>query len=93
MSLESVPTYLSDFLNINVTVAEVLLSLVVLLTFLLPIMVATRGKTPQIYLFFFFLIETFLLAIGWLDFWIYIMTVSLIALAVAIFGRQMVLGS
>lgn len=93
MSLESIPTWFSDFSEISLEAAQVLLSMVVILAVLIPIMYLSRnnkGNLPTILMFF--LTEAFLVGIGWMPFWILIATVAVMAIAVAYLGTSVVTG-
>ncbi len=91
MSLESIPTYLSDFLDISLEAGQVLLSIVVILAVILPTMYLSKGnRTAEILMFF--LAEAFLVGIGWIPFWILIATVAMMGFAIATLGTKGVLG-
>jgi hypothetical protein len=92
MSLESIPTYLSDALDISLEAAQVILSIVVIFSLLLPVVIVTRGKSAMVYTITIFLTEAFLVGVGWLPFWILIATVAMMALAVATLGVDAVIG-
>jgi len=92
MSLESIPTYLSDALDISLEAAQVILSIVVIFSLLLPVVIVTRGKSTMVYTITIFLAEAFLVGVGWLPFWILIATVAMMALAVATLGVDAVVG-
>jgi len=92
MSLESIPTYFSDYMGISLEAAQAILSIVVILAILLPVMVLTKGQSNTVYILTFFLTEAFLVGIGWLAFWILIATVALMAFAVASLGTKTVTG-
>jgi hypothetical protein len=93
LSLEDIPTYFSDSMGISLETAQVLLSIVVILTVLLPVFFLARGRRGiMIELFLFFLTESFLVGIGWMPFWILIATIACMAMAVALFGTRIVTG-
>lgn len=92
MSLESIPTYFSDFLDITLVAGQTILSIIVIFAVLLPVMYLTRGRSNTIYILTFFLTEAFLVGIGWLSFWILIATVALMAFGVASLGTKTVIG-
>ena len=93
MSLESIPTYFSDFLGITLEAGQVILSIVVILAVLLPTMYLSRGsRSVTIEIVMLFLCEAFLVGIGWMPFWILIATVAAMALAVATLGTKVVTG-
>lgn len=79
-SLESIPTWLSDYLDISLEAAQVILSVIVILAVLLPILLLTRGRGLVIPLAMFFIVEVLLVGIGWLSSWIVIATVCIVAL-------------
>lgn len=93
MSLESVPTYFSDFLNISLEAGQAILSLVVILAALLPAMYLSRGsKSTIVEIVVLFIAEAFLVGIGWLPFWLLIATVAVLAFGVAALGTDAVTG-
>ena len=92
MSLESIPTYFSDFLDISLEAGQAILSIVVILAVLLPTMYLSRNKSIIIEVIMLFLTEAFLVGIGWLPFWLLIATVALMALGVASVGTKAVTG-
>ena len=93
MSLEDVPLAFAETFGINLLSAQVILSITVIFALLLPVMILARGKNVTvIYIFMFFLAECLLVGIGWLNFWILIATVVLMAFGVATLGAGGVLG-
>ena len=91
-SLESVPTWFSDFFDISEGAAEILLSIMVIMAILLPVMYLSRGKSNLPTILIFYLVEVLLVGIGWLNFWILITTLALMAMAVALLGTKVVTG-
>ena len=92
-SLESIPTWFADAMDINLAAAQVILSVAILLAVLLPTMYLSRGsKSTTIELVMFFLVESLLVGIGWLPFWILIATVAVLGLAIASLGTKVVTG-
>lgn len=93
MSLEDVPAVFADAVGINLLSAQVILSITVIFALLLPTMILAKGKNAMtIYLLVFVLTECLLVGLGWLNFWILIMTVVVIALGVAKSGTDLVVG-
>jgi len=93
MSLEDVPADFATFLGINETTAQLLLSLVVIFTLLLPTMYLARGKNAvTIWLIVTFLGECIVLGLGWLPFWILIMTIAIAVLAIALVSSKAIGG-
>ncbi len=93
MSLEDVPDWLADTLGLNLTTAQVLLSVIVILAVLLPTMYLARGtRAITIEIVMLFLTECLLVGIGWLPFWILIATVAVMSIAVALLGTRVVVG-
>lgn len=94
-SLESVPSWFSDFTGINLEAGEVILSIVVILAAVLPTMyLSMQMKHPSNLptIFMFFLTASFLVGIGWLDIWIMIALICLMAMSIAWFGRKIATG-
>ena len=79
-------------MNINLVAGQVILSVAVLMTVLLPIMYLSKGKYNFALFIMFFLIETLLVGIGWLNFWILIATIGVMAIAIAALGTNVILG-
>ena len=93
MSLEDIPTYFSDFMDITLEAAQAILSIVVILAVLLPTMYLSKGKRSVIIeIVMLFLTEAFLVGIGWLPFWLLIATVAVLAMAIASLGTKVVTG-
>ena len=93
MSLESIPTYFSDFMDISLEAGQAILSIVVILAVLLPTMYFSRGnKSSLIEIVMLGLTESLLVGIGWLPFWLLIATVAVLAFGIASLGTQAVTG-
>lgn len=93
MQVTEIPSWLSGVWGITEAVAQVILSIVVIMAVLLPTMYVTRGKNAiTIYVSMFFLCELFLVGVGWLPFWVLILTATLAALAVALIGSKAITG-
>ena len=90
--LESIPTWFSDAMGITLASAQVILSVAIIFTVLLPVMYLSKGKSSIMIIVMFFLTESFLVGIGWLPFWLLIATVALMALAIASLGTKVVTG-
>ena len=92
-SIEDIPELVAVAWGITEASAQVLLSIVVIISVLLPVMYLARGKralTSEIVVIF--LVECLLVGITWLPFWILIATVAVMAIAVAILGTNVVIG-
>lgn len=93
MSLEDIPAYFADFTGINLGSAQIILSVIVLFTLLLPTMYLAQGsRALSIEIVVLFLGECLLVGIGWLPFWILIATIAIMAVAVALLGTKVVVG-
>ena len=93
MSLEDIPQAFADFVGINEGTAQVILSVIVIFTLLLPVMLLSKGKnTTTLTLIMLFLAECLCVGLGWLSFWILIGTVAMMAIAIAALGTGVVLG-
>ena len=89
MGLEDIPSYFADATGINETTAQLILSLIVIFAILLPTMILSRGKNAvTIWLIAVFLGECIVLGLGWLPFWILIMTIAVTVLSIAWFGAK-----
>lgn len=87
-SIEDVPTYLATTWDIPLLAAQAILSTVVLLFVLLPVFLATKGKGALMPVVFFILTEAVLVSIEWLDAWLMILTVLVIAIVFARTGSD-----
>lgn len=93
MSLEDIPSEFADAVGITEGTAQVILSIVVIFTLLLPTMLLARGKNATtIYLIMLLLAECLLVGLGWMPFWILIATVAMMAVAIAMLGTKAVTG-
>ena len=93
MSLEDIPEAFADFFGVNETTAQVILSIMVIFTLLLPTMILAKGKNATLlYLIMVLLAECLLVGLGWLSFWILIATVVMMAMGVAVIGTRAVTG-
>lgn len=94
MQIESIPTWFADFWDISLEAAQALLSIAVILAVIMPIMLLSKGgKSTFIVSVMLFLVEAFLVGIGWLPFWILIATVAIMAVAISLLGTRVVTGS
>ena len=92
-SLEDIPVYFADFLGINLGAAQIILSVIVLFSLLLPVMYLAKGtRALAIELVVLFLGECLLVGMGWMPFWILIATVAVMAIAIALLGTKVVIG-
>jgi hypothetical protein len=91
-SIEDVPQFFADYFEINLIAAQTILSVVVILTVLLPVLLMTRGRGPLIPIILFFLCEAILVSISWLDSWIMVGTIVMAAMGVAFLGSGTVTG-
>ena len=92
MSLEDIPQGFADYFVINLATAQVILSIAMIFTVILPVMYLTKGKALTMYLVMFVLVESLLVGIGWMPFWILIATIAVIALGLAKIGAEGVAG-
>ena len=93
MSLEDIPQDFADYFLINLTTAQLILSIAVIFTILLPVMYLARGRNAvTIWLITTFLGECVVLGLGWLPFWIMIMTIAVTVLAIALAGSKAIGG-
>jgi len=90
MSLEDIPSYFADAVGINVTTAESILSIIIIIAILFPYLVlARKNPSPTISLILVFLGECVILGLGWMPFWIMIMTICATALSIAWLGGKL----
>ena len=90
MSLEDIPSYFADAVGINITTAASILSIIVIIAILFPYLVLAHKKpSTTISLILVFLGECVVLGLGWMPFWIMIMTISVTALSIAWLGGNL----
>ena len=93
MSLEDIPSAFADFVGCNEGVAQIIISIAVIFTILLPTMLLSRGKNAiMIWLIMTLFALVLLVGLGWIPFWILIMTIAMMALAIATLGADTVTG-
>ena len=92
-SLEDVPEAFGNFIGVNETTAQLILSIIIILALLLPSMILARGKNAvTVWLIMVFFGELIVLGLGWLPFWVLIMTISVTALSIALIGSNAIGG-
>jgi len=90
MSLTEIPSYFSDFTGINETTAQLILSIIIIVAILFPYLVLAHKKpSTTISLILVFLGECVVLGLGWMPFWIMIMTICVTALSIAWLGGHL----
>jgi len=93
MQVTEIPELLGDYLGVPTATAQVILSLVVFLMVLLPVMLLSRGKKSiTVELVTIFLAECALVGIGWLPFWVLVMTAIIVALLWSKLGADLIGG-
>lgn len=92
-SIEDIPQWFADYFNLSLEASQVILSIIVILSVLLPTMYLSRGsKSVIVEVVLLFLCEVALVGIGWLPFWVLIATIAVASMAVAYFGTGIVTG-
>jgi len=93
LSLEDIPELVGDFLGINETTAALILSIIVILALLIPTMILARGENAvTVWLIMVFFGQLIVLGLGWLPFWVLIMTIAVTALSIALIGSNAIGG-
>jgi len=93
MSLEDIPTYLSEITGMNETTAQLILSIFIVFLLLLPYIILTRGNpNPIVSLMLVFIGLSIALGLGWAPFWIMIMMIVVLVAGVAMLGTKGVTG-
>lgn len=91
--MEDWPEAVATFFDINITSAQLMLSLAIIMFVVLPPMILSKGKNAvTIWVIFTFLGECIALALGWLPLWIMIMTIAVTSLAGAVQISKVVTG-
>lgn len=94
LAIEDFPEAFADITGITEASAQVILSIIVLATVLLPVMYLSKGKKgTMLEAIFAFLTLTMLVGIGWAPFWLLITTMLVMAVVVAMFGTSAITGS
>jgi len=89
MSLEDIPSYFADTIGTNEGTAQVILSVIVIFAILFPYLILSRKNiSSTISLILTLLAECLLVGLGWLPFWVLIMSVLMGAFAVAFLGGK-----
>lgn len=92
-SLEDIPAWFAAYWDISLEAGQAILSVVVIFIVLLPTIVLLRGKNAVfVQAVLVFLVEAFLIGIGWMPFWLMIGTVAVMAIAIATLGTNAVFG-
>lgn len=93
IALEDIPEAFADIAGITEASAQVLLSLIIIMSFLLPVIYLSRGKKGTwLEAITVFGTLTFLVGIGWAPFWLLIACVLVMASVVAMFGSDVITG-
>ena len=90
--IESLPSWLADAWDINLGTAQVIISIIVIFAILLPIMYLSKDKHQLPVIISLFFGEMLLVGLGWIPFWILIMTVAIVVMSIALLGTKMVTG-
>lgn len=90
--LEDIPQWFADYFSINLGSAQVILSIMLIFTVLLPVLYFTKGINITLDLIVIFLVECLCVGIGWMPFWVLIGTIAMMAMAIAFLGSNVVSG-
>jgi hypothetical protein len=82
-NLTSVPESVGNQLMVGAFVGGLLVSILILLLILVPVMIMTKGKAYTVYIILSLSILTPLVAMGWFNFWVFIVIVLAISVGVA----------
>lgn len=92
-SLEDVPTWFSTYFDISLEAGQAILSVAVILMVLVPVMIANRNRKGFVVeILLFFITEVILVGIDWLNVWVLVGTVGMMAIAIATLGTDMITG-
>jgi len=96
-SLEDIPTLFGTAWGIDLISAQLIISIFVIMAAVLPIMIIRiqRGSlnSLNVEILFAFMAMALCVGLGWLHFWIIIVSIVLVAAAAAIFGTEFILGT
>lgn len=94
MSMTDVPSYFATATGLNVTTAQLFLSLMIIIGPLFAYLILSHPKSSNgVSLILVFIAECLTVGLGWLPFWILIMTIFIVMLSVAMFGTDAIVGS
>lgn len=82
-NVTSIPEQVGNQLMVGAFVGGLIVSIVILLFVLVPVMIITKGKAYQVYLVLMLSVLTPLVAIGWFNFWVFIVIVLAISVGIA----------
>jgi hypothetical protein len=82
-NVTGVPSQVGIQLGVGSFVGGLVCSIVILLLFLVPTMIMTKGKYEALYIILSLAILTPLVAMGWFNFWVFLVIVLAIAAGVA----------
>lgn len=93
MSLEEIPEYFADTFGITTEVAQIILSVAVILAIVLPTMYLAKDKHQLPVIIMLFVSIALLVGLTWLPFWMLIVSLLIGASGIAYLGSNMIGGS
>ena len=94
-SFENIPVWIAEAWGIDLVVAQIFISSAVFFGFIVPILVLRKKSASgfNLELVGGFFALSVCVGLGWLPFWVLMAVIVVLAVTVAIFGSDMVLGS
>lgn len=83
LNVTGIPEQIGTQLGVGTFIGGLLLSIFILLFILVPVMIMTKGKAITVYVILALSIMTPLVALGWFNFWVFIVIVLAIAVGIA----------
>jgi hypothetical protein len=91
MQITDIPSAFGDYVGMSEVTAQILLSVVIILMFVLPTMYLAKSNTT-LHIIMTFLALTVCIGLGWAPFWLLIAIASCMAMAWAFLGTRLVTG-
>ena len=92
-SLADIPSWMVTAWGINLVSAQIILSISVLFAFVLPILLLRKNRSGfNVEIVAALLAEIVCVGLGWLHYWVLIVTLVVVAIASALLGSKTIFG-
>lgn len=92
-SLQDIPSWLATAWGIDLISTQIIMSAVVLFMLVTPVMLVRKNRSGfNVELLVGFFAEVLCVGLGWLHYWVLIVTIVIVAIAVAILGSEKIFG-
>lgn len=93
MAFTDIPSYFATSTGMNEVSAQLILSIAIIFTILLPYLIVSKGKPNSLLaLMLIFFGEAISLSLGWSPFWIMVALLALTAAGIAFLGSEAATG-